>query len=140
MTKVVLTEKEKWRPIPSLPLFIASSHGRIMMKPDYVASKGNGLRVAGGIPRFGEWDGNRFILQFRGKTFKVARLICEAFHGPAPIKKPICMHSDENSKNNRPSNLTWGTQKQNLNAPGFLAYCRSRTGENSPTAKARMAQ
>ena len=47
------------------------------------------------------------------------------------------MHLDENAVNNRASNLRWGTQKENLNAPGFLTYCRSRTGEDSPSAKGR---
>lgn len=47
------------------------------------------------------------------------------------------MHMDENSRNNVPSNLKWGTQKENLSAPGFIEYCRSRTGDNSPIAKAK---
>lgn len=86
-----------------------------------------GSRPYGGKPTFGTWspDDNRFILQYRGHTYKVARLICEAFHGSAPADKPVCMHLDENSRNNRPDNLAWGTQKENLNAPGFLDYCRS---------------
>jgi hypothetical protein len=29
------------------------------------------------------------------------------------------MHVDEDSRNNKPTNLKWGTQKQNLNFPGF---------------------
>lgn len=96
-----------------------------------------GTRVYGGMPISGTWDGERYILQFRQHTHKVARLICEAFHGPAPAEKPNCLHGDENARNNRPDNLSWGTQKENLNAPGFLAYCRGRTGENSPTIKGR---
>jgi hypothetical protein len=40
------------------------------------------------------------------------------------------MHIDENSRINRADNLEWGTQKQNLNAPGFLSYasrvCRAK--------------
>ena len=48
-----------------------------------------------------------------------------------------CLHIDENSANNRPENLKWGTQKENMNAPGYLAYCRSRVGDLSPVAKAR---
>jgi HNH endonuclease len=47
------------------------------------------------------------------------------------------VHLDENAANNRASNLRWGTQKENLNAEGFLAYCRGRTGDRSPIAKAR---
>lgn len=42
------------------------------------------------------------------------------------------MHKDENSRHNAPSNLEWGTQKQNLNAPGFIAKCKSRIGEKGP--------
>ena len=47
------------------------------------------------------------------------------------------MHLDENAANNRASNLRWGTQKENLNAPGFLDYCRTRTGENNLVVKGR---
>lgn len=50
------------------------------------------------------------------------------------------MHLDENAANNRASNICWGTQKENLNAEGFLAYCRGRTGENSPYIKGRKAK
>jgi hypothetical protein len=47
------------------------------------------------------------------------------------------MHLDENSKNNRPENLAWGTQKENLNAPGFIEYCKGRTGKNNPYIKGK---
>lgn len=50
------------------------------------------------------------------------------------------MHIDENSRNNKPANLAWGTQKENLNAPGFIEYCKGRVGENSPTTKGRRAK
>jgi len=45
------------------------------------------------------------------------------------------MHLNENSADNRPENLAWGTQKENLNAPGFIAYCKTRTGDKHPRAK-----
>jgi len=44
------------------------------------------------------------------------------------------MHIDENAANNRADNLRWGTQKENLNAPGIIEYCMDRTGDRSPTA------
>ena len=47
------------------------------------------------------------------------------------------MHLDENARNNKPENLRWGTQKENLNAPGFIAYCKSRTGDNNPYRKGK---
>lgn len=127
MTYANDNDLEVWRPIASLPEYIASSHGRIMCVPRL----GNGRKSHGGKPYPGVWSptANRYILQFRRKTYKVARLVCEAFHGPAPAETPVCMHLDENSRNNRPENLAWGTQKANLNAPGFLARSsRSRMG------------
>lgn len=94
-----------------------------------------GMRTYGGFPRIGYWDGERFVVTWRGRTYRVARLVCEAFNGSAPFDGAVCMHIDEDSRNNSPTNLKWGTQKQNLNAPGFIAYCRSRTGENNPHRK-----
>ncbi|WP_425478956.1 hypothetical protein [Lysobacter antibioticus] len=48
------------------------------------------------------------------------------------------MHLDENARNNRAENLARGTQKENLNAPGFIAYCQRRVGIHCPHYKARM--
>lgn len=129
---------EIWKPVPSIPGLLASSRGRIMTKPHERPMPHGGLRRYGGYAHRGVWsEGKRYTTHFRGRTYRVARLVCEAFHGPAPADKPVCMHLDENSRNNAPSNLRWGTQKENLNAPGFLEYCRGRTGDNSPTAKSR---
>ncbi len=129
-------EKEIWRTVPSLPGLLASSLGRLMVAPYSAPLPNGGTRQYGGEPTFGQWDGDRFIYLFKGKTFRVARLICEAFHGPSRSGLN-CLHKDEDARNNKPYNLEWGTQKKNLNAPGFLAYCRGRTGENSTTAKGR---
>jgi hypothetical protein len=75
---------------------------------------------------------------YRGKNYKMHRLICEAFHGE-PKPGQVVLHLDEDATNNRPDNLRWGSQKENLNATGFIEYCKSRTGENSPTAKWKKA-
>lgn len=132
-----MNTKEIWRSVPSLPEYMASSHGRIMRAP-YLSPMPNGSsRQYGGDPIVGQWDGKRYIFNFKGRTYKVARLVCEAFHGSPPSGKRYCLHIDENARNNRPENLKWGTQKENLNAPGYLEYCRSRTGENSPFIKGR---
>ena len=131
--------KEEWRIVPSFPNLEASSWGRIRVIPYERPMPHGGVRRYGGIPTFGQWDGERFIYNQDGKnkTYRVARLICEAFNGPPPFPEAVAMHDDEDSRNNLPDNLVWGTQKQNLNYPGFLAYCRSRTGENSPSAKGK---
>lgn len=69
-------------------------------------------------------------------NIKVHQAVCEAFHGP---KQPgqVVLHIDEDATNNRPENLRWGTQKENLNMPAFIAYCKARTGDDSPYRKGR---
>lgn len=131
---------EIWRVIPSIPGLLASSRGRLMVAPYTSPLPNGGTRQYGGYATRGQWDGKRRIYVHKGKSYKVARLVCEAFNGPPSPSADVCMHLDENSENNAPDNLRWGTQKENLNAPGFLAYCRSRVGENSPTTKARKAR
>jgi hypothetical protein len=130
---------ESWVEIPSQPGLLASSMGRIMVDPYLAPAARGGERVYGGQPTSGQWDGKRYLYARKGhKTAKVHRLVCEAFNGP-PQEGQVCMHIDENAANNRPENLAWGSQKENLNAPGFIAHCKSRTGANSPTAKGRAA-
>lgn len=130
---------EVWRVVPSLPGILASSEGRIMTTPHVATMPNGGNRQYGGEPHFGVWNkqDGRFIVIVGGKTYKVHRLVCEAFNGAQPFSDAVVMHMDENAANNRPSNLRWGTQAENLNAPGFISYCRGRVGENSPTAKGR---
>lgn len=102
-----------------------------------------GVRVyGGGAGGFGTLNAEtgRYQVTHRGRTYKVHRLVCEAFHGPAPEGKPYVLHRDEDCANNKPRNLKWGTQKENLNAPGFIAYCKGRTGDDSPRIKGRRAR
>jgi hypothetical protein len=132
-----MTTKEIWRSVPTLVEYMASSHGRIMRAPYTANLPWGGTRKYGGQPHNGVWDGKRYTFWFRGKNYKVARLVCAAFHGLPPEEMPYCLHIDENARNNRPENLKWGTQKENLNAPGFVKYCKNRTGESSPRVKAK---
>lgn len=74
---------------------------------------------------------------FQRRALKVHRLVCLAFNGVPPPGLNRVLHGDEDWRNNRCDNLRWGTQKENLNAPGFIAYCKSRTGDNSPFRKGR---
>src|SRR5512139_349881 len=131
-----MPQPEIWRVVPSVPGLLASSRGRVIVAPFIGPMPGGGTRQYGGVARKGSWADTRYIFVWGGKTHKVARLVCEAFHGSPSPEKNVCMHLDENARNNAPENLRWGTQKENLNAPGFLKYCRGRTGENSPTIKA----
>lgn len=132
---------ETWRQIPSLPQYATSTLGRIMRLPWIGGMPYGGVKHYGGQPTYGVWceAEKRFTTNYHGQNYKIARLVCEAFKGASPFEKAVCMHLDENSRNNRPENLAWGTQKENLNATGFLEYCRGRTGENNPFIKGRKA-
>lgn len=130
---------EIWRVVPSAPWFMASSEGRVMVKPYVAKMPRGGNRQYGGKPYFGAWNkqDGRFIIIHKGKTYKIARLVCEAFHGAPTEDAPVCMHLDENAANNAADNLAWGTQKENLNMPKIKAYHRSRTGDKNPRVKGR---
>ena len=132
-----MASPEIWHLIPSVPGLLASSRGRLMVFPSIAPLPNGGLRHYSGRARTGCWDGSRYIFSWKGKNYKVARLVCEAFNGAPPANKSVCMHLDENSKNNYPSNLQWGTQRENLNAVGFIRYCRARIGDKSPRVKGR---
>lgn len=142
-----MSDKEVWRMVPGMDGVLASSHGRILLPPRYAPiMRGAGYRAYMPEPRFGcvarakTGAKHEYLnLVHRGKTYKVHQLICAAFHGPKPFPKAVVIHLDENALNNRADNLKWGTQKENLNAPGFRAYCQRRRGENSPVIKGRSA-
>jgi hypothetical protein len=127
----LMFDGEVWRDVPSVPGVLVSSEGRVMYTPHRGPMPKGGERSYGGQATFGVWakDDGRFILRNRTRgtpTYKVAQLICEAFHGSSPFEGAVAMHLDENAANNRASNLAWGTQKENLNAEGFITYCRER--------------
>lgn len=123
---------EEWRPVPSQPEILASSWGRIRRVERVVSMPYGGTRVYSPQPTYGNIAKvskryARLVVHYRGiGTVKVARMVCEAFHGPEPFKGADAMHDDEDAFNNVPGNLSWGTRKENLNAPGFVEYCRAR--------------
>jgi hypothetical protein len=132
-----MTDAEIWKPVPSLPGVEASSWGRLRTAKVEVKMPRGGYCVRGGKPTRGGFNKavQRYRFRWDGRSYVVARLICEAFHGPPPFPDARALHEDEDSTNDRPANLRWGTQKQNLNYPGFLAYCRGRTGDDSAVRK-----
>ena len=98
---------EEWKPIPSCPKYEASSEGRIRNAKTGVVRK---THFCGrhGYPMVG--------LQVAGKqkTAKVHRLVCEAFHGPAPVGRNDVAHADGSRTNNRPDNLRWASRAENM--------------------------
>ena len=101
-----------------------------MVVPYLAGLPNGGQRQYGGQPHFGVWNkkDGRFNFFYKGKTYKVAPLICEAFHGPKPEGSTVvAMHNDENSANNRANNLSWGTQRARIQTLQTGPFYRERS-------------
>lgn len=140
--------QEIWKPVPSMPGLLASSLGRIQF-PTRTAEMPNGgtreykTRPIWGTKTKSSRTARHCYMGAYNKHYgnvKVHRAVCEAFHGPAPFPKAVVIHLNENGTDNRAENLKWGTQKENLNMPGFLEYCRNRTWNDNPRIKGKMRQ
>lgn len=68
-----------------------------------------------------------------GVTMRVHRLVCEAFHGPAPFAKAEVLHGDGDPANNLVSNLRWGSHKEN--AQDALIHGAIKVGQHHPRAR-----
>ena len=135
------------KPIPSIPGALANTLGQIKLPEGEVKMPNGGFRTSktkwinGCVRRSKKGAKHEYMgILYRRKNYKIHRLVCEAFHGPAPDGKPVVIHLDEDGTNNAPSNLKWGTQKENLNAPGFIEYCKGRTGLDNPYIKGTMSK
>lgn len=61
-------------------------------------------------------DGRLFVTLTKDGKWKpvaVHRLVCGAFHGPAPFPRAHACHGDGEPLNNRQENLRWATAKEN---------------------------
>ena len=67
------------------------------------------------------------------RTVRVHRLVCEAFHGPAPDGKPHVLHGDGDPSNNTVANLRWGTHEENIREAARHGSIKS--GETHPRVK-----
>lgn len=124
----LLTKEEIWKRVPSSELLWASNHGRVSSDTYATPMPNGGFKLNKLMPTKGvlqKCSGNysRLIIVFRRKTYKVASLVAEAFLGARP-KGKVVSHSDEDSINNRPNNLEYITQKENLNKPKVKEYHR----------------
>jgi hypothetical protein len=103
---------EQWKPIPSLaPHYEASSLGRVRRMTPYVSTYPGKILVPYKDTK------TRYLrvgISTNGRTHTryVHRLVCEAFHGPAPTHREVA-HLDGTRSNNRADNLRWCTKSEN---------------------------
>ena len=96
---------EIWREIPEYPGYMASSQGRI-----------RGLK--GGVLKPHEQPNGYLRLMAKKSDGRrgayVHRLVCAAFKGPPPESTSVVRHLNHGRSDNRPENLAWGTQSENI--------------------------
>lgn len=138
---------EEWRKVPGHPGIWASSLGRIKSDPYRVKMpRGRGYRTTQIKPTRGKVSkadklGNyfRMHIEIKGKTHKVHRLVCAAFHGKPKGSDDLVLHLNDDGLCNRQSNLKWGTQYENLNSGRFRDLMSERTEARVRAATGRFA-
>lgn len=101
---------EEWRVIDEFPNYAVSSVGRV--KRIVAARNAKAGKIISPYQRDGylsvslSSDGNEF-----GR--RVNRLVCAAFHGPAPTPEHHAAHNDGVRDNNAWGNLRWATPLEN---------------------------
>ena len=107
---------EIWLPIPTVEGLEASSLGRVRVIPYPREMPCGGQRMYGGHPWFGniarDVSRPRRVIRFRGKTLKVHRLVCLAFHGLPPAGRGDVLHRNGDTLQNAESNLRWATRSE----------------------------
>ena len=112
-----------WKPIPGFPNYEVSDTGKVRSLDQVVI-----LRRKDGTEdrsiRKGRELKQHLCLAAGHTYFKVQlgagncrwvhRLVCEAFHGPAPFDKAVVCHKEDHGWDNRAEMLSWGTQADNL--------------------------
>lgn len=102
--------------IPGYPGLKADSEGHI------IGYKGS--RLKGGLGQ----DGYPRVTVGHNRNRTVHSLVCLAFHGPRPEGQQI-RHLDNNKFNSRPSNLRYGTSREN--ADDMIKYGSVRGSKNA---------
>lgn len=106
--------EEIWKTIPSCDgYYEASSLGSIRRSGKPLPSgRTHKLRVL--KPGYDTAGYRNVVLSINRlvRTVKIARLVCEAFHGPAPLGMVVA-HGNGSRSDDRAENLRWATRQEN---------------------------
>lgn len=131
-----LVNDVKIKPVPGRPFLWAGEDGYIYSELSF---GNNGVKCRKGVEEYGG-KGSRvrkLVIRYNDGTnssnpygrivypafeweycdshnLRVSRLVCASYHGPAPFEGAVVDHIDGNKHNNRPDNLEWVTQAENL--------------------------
>ena len=109
-----------WKQIPNWEgVYEASSDGEIRSMTRQILSgpyMAQSTRYGKRLRQHYSKDGYKLVSLTRpsekSKTTQVHRLVCAAFHGPAPDGAECC-HANDVRDDNRAKNLSWGTRQSN---------------------------
>lgn len=103
---------ETWLPVADFPDYAASNLGRVKRVVPDARNHRPGILV----PHLN--NKGYEIVSLAGpeglRKRLVNRLVCAAFHGPAPADRPHAAHGDGNCRNNREDNLRWANRSENM--------------------------
>jgi HNH endonuclease/NUMOD4 motif len=103
---------ERWKPIPGYEdTYSISDLGRVLRHERL--SRDGKRRLPEKIMTCSNSRGYRVVALNR-KLTGVHRLVCLAFNGPAPEGMNTVRHLNDVPADNRPENLAWGTQADNM--------------------------
>lgn len=131
---------EIWKPVVGHEeSHFVSNMGRVRTVPHWVNSKNGSTALKQGRilkPHIG--GGGYPAVNVKRATTNVHRLVCEAFHGPAPFEGAQVAHGDGIRANNRAGNLRWTDAKGN--AQDRNGHGTAPIGETAPNVKLTEAQ
>jgi hypothetical protein len=128
----MIEENEEWRDIVGYEgLYHISNFGRVRLACDKKFGKAGLIMKA--------YSGGQYsIVQLsnkKKKTHYIHRLVAAAFMGPCPDGL-VVLHNNGDSKDNKASNLRYGTQRENIaDSSTHGTMC---LGENHPSSKLTM--
>lgn len=100
-------EFKGWFEIPGFSRYCANKEGHVLNK------KTKNFSIGGRSDRYLRVSAYKDGQSHAG-LYYIHDLVCRAFHGLPEGKNIVVMHKDNNRSNNRPSNLQWGTQSENI--------------------------
>lgn len=113
LLEMVMSEVDssvEYREVPGFPGYRVGSDGSVWTKKHGRHGFKDTWRIM--RPRLGTGRGKYQHVKMLGKTMKVHRLVMMAFHGHHP--ELLVRHMDNDTGNNRLTNLCYGTQKDNV--------------------------
>ena len=122
---------EIWKTSPSAPDYEVSSLGRVRRAD-------SGLVRKQCVGRRWGYHLVGLAIDGRQKTFKVHRLVCEAFHGRPPTNKNDVAHADGIRTNNEAANLRWASRAENMS--DMIRHGTSNPKRGSASANAKLTE